>query len=43
MDNETKTLLEYLPPFLREYYEFKQLCKSGDIEVSSIDLSLIHI
>ena len=37
MDNETKTLLEYLPPFLREYYEFKQLCKSGDIEVSSID------
>lgn len=36
-DNETKTLLEYLPPFLREYYEFKQLCKSGDIEVSSID------
>jgi len=33
MDNETKTLLEYLPPFLREYYEFK----SGDIEVSSID------
>ena len=37
MDNETKTLLEYLPPFLREYYEFKQLCKSGDVEVSSID------
>lgn len=37
MDNETKTLLEYLPPFLREYYEFKQLCKSGDIEVLSID------
>ena len=37
MDNENKTLLEYLPPFLREYYEFKQLCKSGDIEVSSID------
>lgn len=37
MDNETKNLLEYLPPFLREYYEFKQLCKSGDIEVSSID------
>lgn len=37
MDNETKTLLEYLPPFLREYYEFKKLCKSGDIEVSSID------
>lgn len=37
MDNETKTLLEYLPPFLREYYGFKQLCKSGDIEVSSID------
>ena len=37
MDNETKTLLEYLPPFLREYYEFKQLCTSGDIEVSSID------
>lgn len=37
MDNETKTLLEYLPSFLREYYEFKQLCKSGDIEVSSID------
>lgn len=37
MDNETKTLLEYLPPFLREYYKFKQLCKSGDIEVSSID------
>ena len=37
MDNETKTLLEYLPPFLREYYEFKQLCKSGDIEVSSVD------
>ncbi len=37
MDNETKTLLEYLPPFLREYYEFKQLCKSGDIEVSSFD------
>lgn len=37
MDNETKTLLEYLPPFLREYYEFKQLCKSCDIEVSSID------
>lgn len=36
-DNETKTLLEYLPPFLREYYEFKQLCKSGNIEVSSID------
>lgn len=36
-DNETKTLLEYLPPFLREYYEFKQLCKSGDIEVSSIN------
>lgn len=26
-----------MPPFLREYYEFKQLCKSGDIEVSSID------
>lgn len=22
---------------MREYYEFKQLCKSGDIEVSSID------
>ncbi len=37
MDNETKTLLEYLPPFLREYYEFKQLCKSGDVEVSNID------
>ena len=40
MDNETKTLLEYLPPFLREYYEFKQLCKSGDIEVSSIYFGL---
>lgn len=36
-DNETKTLLEYLPLFLRDYYEFKQLCKSGDVEVSSID------
>ena len=41
MDNETKTLLEYLPPFLREYYEFKQLCKSGDIEVSSIDKAVV--
>ncbi len=36
-DNETKTLLEYLPLFLRDYYEFKQLGKSGDVEVSSID------
>lgn len=36
-DNETKSLLEYLPLFLRDYYEFKQLCKSGDVEVSSID------
>lgn len=43
MDNETKTLLEYLPPFLREYYEFKQLCKSGDIEVSSMTKRLIGI
>lgn len=36
-DNETKTLLEYLPLFLRDYYEFKQLCKSGDKEVLNID------
>lgn len=36
-DSETKMLIEYLPYFLRNYYEFKQLCKSGDVEVKNID------
>lgn len=36
-DYESKTLVEYLPAFLRDYYEYEQLFKSGDIEVNSID------